>query len=157
MIKKETTTMSAVNNKQLAKLATRALPCLSGSSISYNSDKNLFYTAGYTSAAGNTYFKTYRLSDRLCISCNLGQGYAYLFLNGLSIYGWDGQKSRLLGSWTSPGTTFFSDYKVKEVAMSLVKDYLAAQAKISGAKVPDSQLIAFSKELIEETERKKLN
>lgn len=149
--------MSAVNNNYLTKLTERALPCLSGSSVTYNSDKNIFYTAGYTSAAGNTYFKTYRLSDRLCISCNLGQGYAYLFLNGLSIYGWDGQKSRLLGSWTSPCATRFNDYKVKEVAMSLVKDYLAAQAKISGANVPDSQLIAFSKELIEETERKRLN
>ena len=39
----------------------------------------------------------------------------------------------------------------------LGKDYLASQAKISGATVPDSQLIAFSKELIEETERKMLN
>ena len=141
---------------QLAKIAERALPALSGNSVSYNADKNLFYTAGYTSAAGNTYFKTYRLSDRLCISCNLGQGYAYLFLNGLSVYGWDGQKSRLLGSWTSLDTTFFSDYVVRDVAMTLVKDYLASQAKISGATVPESQLIAFSEELIEETERKQL-
>lgn len=150
-------TKSSASNTQLVRIAERALPALSGDSVSYNADRNIFYTAGYTSAAGNTYFKTYRLSDRLCISCNLGQGYAYLFLNGLSIYGWDGQKSRLLGSWTSPCTTFFSDYKVKEVDMTLVKDYLASQAKISGATVPDSQLIAFSKELIEETERKMLN
>lgn len=148
---------SSASKTQLARITKRALPALSGDSVSYNADKNIFYTAGYTSAAGNAYFKTYRLSDRLCISCNLGQGYAYLFLNGLSIYGWDGQKSRLLGSWTSPCATRFNDYKVKEVAMSLVKDYLAAQAKISGANVPDSQLIAFSKELIEETERKRLN
>lgn len=150
-------TKSSASNTQLARIAARALPAISGDSVSYNADKNIFYTAGYTSAAGNTYFKTYRLSDRLCISCNLGQGHTYLFLNGLSIYGWDGQKSRLLGSWTRPCTTIFSDYKVKEVAMTLVKDYLTTQAKLSGATVPDHQLSAFSKELIEETERKQLN
>ena len=101
-MEKKNTTLSAVNNKQLATLAERALPCLSGDSVSYNADKNIFVTSGYTSTAGNTYYKTYRLSDRLCISCSLGQGYAYLFLNGLSIYGWYGHQSRLLGNWTSP-------------------------------------------------------
>jgi hypothetical protein len=148
---------SSASNIQLARIAERALPALSGNSVSYNADKNLFYTAGYTSAAGNTYYKTYRLSDRICIICNIGQGFRHTFLNGLSIYGWDGQKSRLLGSWTSPGTTFFSDYAVKKMAMTLVKDYLASQAKLSGTTVPDSQLCAFSQELIEETERKQLN
>ena len=149
-------TKSSASNTQLTRLAERVLPALSGASVSYNADKNTFYTAGYNSAAGNTYYKTYRLSDRLCISCSLGQGYLHTFLNGLSIFGWDGQKSRLLGSWTSPCTTFFSDYAVKEVAMKLVKDYLSSQAKLSGATVPDSQLCAFSKALIEETERKQI-
>ena len=155
-MEKKNTTLSAVNNKQLATLAERALPCLSGDSVSYNADKNIFVTSGYTSTAGNTYYKTYRLSDRLCISCSLGQGYAYLFLNGLSIYGWDGHQSRLLGIWTSPCTTFFSDTKVKDVALGLVKDYLASQAKLSGSSIPDSQLLEFSKGLIEETERRKI-
>ncbi|MCQ2129889.1 MAG: hypothetical protein MJY94_00675 [Bacteroidales bacterium] len=155
-MEKKNTTLSAVNNKQLATLAERALPCLSGDSVSYNADKNIFLTSGYTSTAGNTYYKTYRLSDRLCISCSLGQGYAYLFLNGLSIYGWDGHQSRLLGNWTSPCTTFFSDSKVKDIALSLVKDYLASQAKLSGSSIPDSQLLEFSKGLIEETEKKRI-
>lgn len=155
-MEKKNITLSAVNNKQLTTLAERALPCLSGDSVSYNADKNIFVTSGYTSTAGNTYYKTYRLSDRLCISCSLGQGYAYLFLNGLSIYGWDGHQSRLLGNWTSPCTTFFSDTKVKDIALGLVKDYLATQAKLSGSSIPDSQLLEFSKGLIEETERRKI-
>lgn len=149
-------TLSAVNNKQLANLAERSLPSLSGDSVSYNSAKNIFVTSGYTSAAGNSYYKTYRLSNRLCISCSLGQGYAYLFLNGLSVYGWDGHQSRILGNWTSPCTTFFSDSKVKEIAIRLVKDYLAGQAKLLGPNIPDSQLLEFSKELIDETERKQI-
>lgn len=155
-VEKKTNSLSAVNNKQLVSLAERALPCLSGDSVSYNADKNLFVTSGYTSAAGNTYYKTYRVSDRLCVSCSLGQGYAYLFLNGLSIYGWDGQKSHLLANWTSPGTTFFSDHTVKDVALRLVKDYLASQAKLSGTTIPDTQLLEFSKALVEETERRQI-
>ena len=155
-MEKKNSTLSAVNDKQFATLAERAHPCLSGNSVSYNSDKNIFVTSGYTSTVGNAYYKKYRLSDRLCISCSLGQGYAYLFLNGLSIYGWDGHQSRLLGNWTSPCTTFFSDTKVKDVALGLVKDYLASQAKLSGSSIPDSQLLEFSKGLIEETERRKI-
>lgn len=131
-------TKSCASNTQLARLAERALPALSGDSVNYDTDKNTFYTAGYTSATGNTYYKTYRLSDSLCISCSLGQGHRYTFLNGLSIFGWDGQKSRLLGLWSSPSTTFFSDYAVEEVAMTLVKDYLASRDKLSDATVPDS-------------------
>ena len=83
------------------------------------------------------------------------QGYAYLFLNGLSIYGWDGHQSRLLGNWTSPCSTIFSDSKVKDVVLSLVRDYLESQTKLIGTGIPDSQLLEFWG-LIEETERRKI-
>lgn len=36
----------------LALVAAKALPALSGSSLTYNPEKNVFLTCGYTSAAG---------------------------------------------------------------------------------------------------------
>ena len=49
----------------IALVAAKALPALSGSSLTYNPEKNVFLTCGYTSAAGNTYYKAIRISDRL--------------------------------------------------------------------------------------------
>ena len=41
----------------LIRLAEKGLPALSGASVTYNPEKNVYLTLGYTSAAGNTYFK----------------------------------------------------------------------------------------------------
>lgn len=146
-------TKGSATNNQLSILAKRALPSLSGDSVRYNADKNTFYTAGYTSAAGNMYYRTFRLSDRICISCSLGQGYYYTFLNGMVVYAWDGKSPKLIGSWTSPGVTFFSESKVNEVAAKLVKDFLQTQAKINGVSIPNGQLLNYAQMLIAETEK----
>ena len=67
-------------------VAAKALPALSGESLTYNAEKNLYLTTGYTSMAGNTYFRAIRFSPRLAVYYNIGVGYAYTFLNGLHIY-----------------------------------------------------------------------
>ena len=61
----------------LALVAAKALPALSGSSFTYNPEKNVYLTLGYTSAAGNTYYKAIRLSDRLAVYYHIGEGYAH--------------------------------------------------------------------------------
>lgn len=48
----------------LTRLAEKVLPALSGASVTYNPEKNVYLTLGYTSAAGNTDFKAVRFSDR---------------------------------------------------------------------------------------------
>ena len=52
-------------NTSLSNLVSQALPALSGSSITYNAERNMLMTQGYTSAAGNTYFQGIQLSERL--------------------------------------------------------------------------------------------
>ena len=64
-------------NTSLALIAAKALPALSGSSLTYNAEKNVYLTLGYTSAAGNTYYRAIRLSDRLAVYYHIGQGYAH--------------------------------------------------------------------------------
>ncbi|MFV0555305.1 MAG: hypothetical protein ACK5LR_11480 [Mangrovibacterium sp.] len=51
----------------------------------YSEIANSFLSGGYTSAMGNTYFNSVWFVDGLAILANIGQGYAYTFLNGLKI------------------------------------------------------------------------
>ena len=44
-------------NYSLATLVNQTLPSVSNNSVTYNADRNMFLTAGYTSAAGNSYFQ----------------------------------------------------------------------------------------------------
>ena len=70
----------------LQTIVAKNLPALSGESITYNASKNVFLTQGYTSAAGNMYYKAVRLSNRLMVYYDLGQGYCHTFLNGIKLY-----------------------------------------------------------------------
>ena len=81
-------------NTALQTIATKALPALSGEHVTYNAAKNVFLSQGYISAAGNMYYKAIRLSNRLVVYYDLGQGYAYTFLNGIKLYCFDGQMDR---------------------------------------------------------------
>ena len=69
-------------NTALALVVAKALPALSGSSLTYNPEKNVYLTLGYTSTAGNTYYRAIRFSDRLAVFYHIGEGYAHTFLNG---------------------------------------------------------------------------
>ena len=82
-------------NTSLALVAAKALPALSGSSLTYNPEKNVFLTLGYTSAAGNTYYKAIRFSNRLAVYYHIGEGYAHTFLNGITLFAWNGQKANM--------------------------------------------------------------
>ena len=66
-------------------IAAKALPALSGSTLTYNAEKNVFLTQAYTSLANNTYYKAIRVSDRLAVAYNIGEGYKYTFLNGITL------------------------------------------------------------------------
>ena len=85
-----------MNNTALQTIVMRNLPALSGESITYNAAKNIFLSQGYISAAGNMYYKAIRISDRLVVFYELGQGYKYTFLNGIKLFAFDGQKATLI-------------------------------------------------------------
>lgn len=147
-----------MTNSSLTTVAAKALPALSGSSLTYNPEKNVFLTMGYTSNAGNTYYKAIRLSNRLVVYYDLGEGYAHTFLNGITLFAWDGQKANIIAKkiWGGYDWRIFSERAAKEESILMLKDYLAGQAKAMGCSVPDSQLLSFSREMVEETQQKQL-
>ena len=81
----------------LSRVVDTVFPTLSGSSLTYKAQKNIFITNGFTSAAGNTYYQGIRVSDRIAIKYNIGQGYYHTFLNGIEVFGYDGTKTKLIG------------------------------------------------------------
>lgn len=147
-----------MNKNVLSLVAAKALPALSGSSLTYNAEKNVLMTLGYTSAAGNTYYKAIRLSDRLAVFYDLGQGYAYTFLNGITLFAWDGTKANIIAkkSWGGCNWVCFSERYAKEQSVLMLKDYLAGQAKALGNTVEEQELLEFSRSMIEETHQKRL-
>lgn len=147
-----------MERKNISLVAAKALPALSGNSLTYNAEKNVLLTLGYTSAAGNTYYKAIRFSNRLAVFYDLGQGYAHTFLNGITLFAWDGTKANIIAkkSWGGCNWVCFSERYAKEQSVLMLKDYLAGQAKALGNTVGEQALLEFSRSMIEETHQKKL-
>lgn len=147
-----------MTNTVLQSIVGRNLPALSGESIAYNAAKNIFLTQGYTSTAGNTYYKAIRLSNRLIVYYDLGQGYAYTFLNGIKLYCFDGQKPNLIAQkyWGGCDYRVFNEQFAKDQSILMLSNFLAGQLKAQGAQVSNQEILSFAYNMIEETQRKQL-
>lgn len=147
-----------MSNTTLQTIAAKSLPALSGESLTYSAAKNVYLTLGYTSAAGNTYYKAVRVSDRLAVYYDIGEGYAYTFLNGIKLFCWDGQRARLIAQkyWGGYDWRVFSEHFAKEQSILLLKDFLVGQLKLRGAYVSDQDVFAFARNMIEDTQRKQI-
>ena len=147
-----------MQNTTLQTIAAKALPALSGESLTYNAAKNVFLTMGYTSAAGNMYYKAVRLSNRLVVYYELGQGYAYTFLNGIKLFAFDGQKAQLIAQkyWGGYDYRIFNEQFAKEQSILMLKGFLEGQLRLQGAHVSDQDLTSFARGMVEETQRKQL-
>ena len=147
-----------MTNTALQTIVAKSLPVLSGESITYNAAKNIFLTQGYTSAAGNTYYKAIRISDRLAVYYDLGQGYKYTFLNGMKLFCWDGQKAKVIAQkyWGGCDYRVFNEQFAKEQSVLMLSNFLAGQLKAQGAQVSNQEIFSFAYNMIEETQRKQL-
>ena len=147
-----------MENKALKLIASKALPALSGTSLTYNAEKNVYLTLGYTSLAGNTYYKAIRLSNRLAVYYHIGEGYLHTFLNGISLFCWDGAKAKIIAQkfWGGGNWRCFTEESAKQESIAMLKDYLAGQVKLQGYNVDEQQILSFSRSMIEETRRKQL-
>lgn len=139
-------------------IAAKALPALSGSSLTYNAEKNVFLTQAYTTLANNTYYKAIRISDRLAVAYNIGEGYKYTFLNGITLFAWDGRKARIIAQrfWGGSNWRVFTEQSAMTESVFMLKDFLATQAKLMGKLIGEQQLLEFSRTMIGDTQRKLL-
>ena len=147
-----------MTNTALQTIVAKSLPALSGESLTYNAAKNVYLTLGYTSAAGNMYYKAIRFSEKLAVFYHIGQGYARTFLNGITLFCWDGTKAKIIGQkfWGGYDWRDFSEYFAKEQSILMLKGFLEGQLKLQGAHVSDQELASFARGMVEETQRKQL-
>ena len=145
-------------NTTLQTIATKAMPALSGEQVTYNAAKNVFLSQGYTSAAGNMYYKAVRLSNRLVVYYELGQGYIHTFLNGIKLFAFDGQKANLIAQkcWGGCDYRIFNEQFAKEQSILMLKGFLEGQLRLQGTHVSDQELACFARSMVEETQRKQL-
>lgn len=151
--------MKTMTSKTLSLVAAKALPALSGSSLTYNPEKNVYLTMGYTSAAGNTYFKAVRFSNRLAIYYDIGIGDYHTFLNGITLFCWDGKNAKIVAQRSWGGCNnwcCFSEQFAQNQAVEMLKNYLQGQAKMLGQTVDNQQLLTFSKAMVAETNQRRI-
>lgn len=141
-----------MNNNALVLAVKSALPSL-GNNVTYNQAANMFLSAGYTSAAGNTYQQGLRLSKYLAVDFSIGHGYYYTFLNGIRIYVWDGNKPKLVGQKLF-SCYVWSEEAAKMEAVEMLEDYLRSSCRMLGLGNPTTaQLHQLSETLVGETTR----
>lgn len=145
-------------NTALQQIAAKALPALSGEQVTYNAAKNVFLSQGYTSAAGNMYYQAIRLSNRLVVFYDLGQGYAYTFLNGIKLYCFDGLKANLIAQkyWGGSDYRVFSEQFAREQSILMLRNFMMGQLKLQGSSVSDQEVISLARSLVDETQHKQL-
>ena len=105
--------------------------------------------------AGNTYFRAIRFSPRLAVYYNIGVGYAYTFLNGITLYCWDGSKAKMIAQKFF-SCNYFSESSAREQTLDLLKSYLGGQAKMLGQYVTDQELLDCSRQMVDEVQCKRL-
>lgn len=147
-----------MTNTALQTIATKALPALSGEQVTYNAAKNVFLSQGYTSAAGNMYYKAIRLSNRLVVYYDLGQGYIHTFLNGIKLFAFDGQNAQLIAQkyWGGCDYRIFNEQFAQDQSILMLKGFLEGQLRLQGTHVSDQELSSFARSMVEETQRKQL-
>lgn len=144
----------------LSLVAAKALPGLASESFTYNAEKNVYLSMGFTSALGNTYYKALRVSDKLAVFYSIGQGIYYTYLNGINVFALSGNgQARLIGHKQWGGCNnwcIFNEAFAKDKCIELVSDFLMGEAKKLGSNATRQEADSFARALIQETNQKLL-
>lgn len=147
-----------MENKELKLIAAKAFPGLSSESLTYNAEKNVFLTNGWTSASGNTYFRAIRGTKGLAVFFDLGQGWCHTFLNGISLYGFDGETPRLIAKrqWGGCNWRVFGENSAKSTCIEMLSEFFRSEAKKLGQYVSIEDANEYATKLIEMTHHKQI-
>lgn len=139
------------NNSLVLSTINSSLPVFAGNGVTYNDLAKMFLTQGWTSDAGNTYQEGMRLSDKFVVKYNIGHGYYYTFLNGVNIYGYDGDKLRLIISDNSYNGCIWSEGNVKHETVRLLTKFFEDQCRINNCFAPSDYLKEIAARFVDDT------
>lgn len=117
-----------------------ALPSLM-KSFTYDEFDRMFQTPAYVTDRA-AYYQGARVSDKIAVVFNLANGYYYRFLNGVKIYGGDGQgKTKLLAEMSFPmyQGAYWSEATGRQVAENLLTSYIQNQCVVLGIPRPSQE------------------
>lgn len=117
-------------------LILRNLGNLLSKNIQYSEKSNAFLTNGYVSAANNVYFNAVRFAENILIKEDVGQGYAYTFLNGIRIYSLD---NKALLAEKSFHCCVYSKQKVFNEVKAMLLDMLIEAAEYHGKTIDKNE------------------
>jgi hypothetical protein len=138
-------------NTSLSTLVSNALPTITKGHVTYNATRNMYLTDGYTSNLGHTYYQGIHLSDRIAITFDIGHGSwgDATFLNGVSLFAFNGNQKVLIGKWAPSSYAFYSDNLAYGKAEQLLFDYLKSQMQMRGGYISDDELRRYAKVQVE--------
>ena len=141
------------NSLTLAQVKS-ALPSLM-SNYSYDEFDRMFHTPAYVTDRA-AYYQGARLSDKIAVVFDFGNGYRYRFLNGVRIYGSDGQGgTKLLAFKRYPmyNGAIWSERVGREAARTLLSGYIQDQCALLGLRRPSAEQAGqLASSLLEEAE-----
>jgi len=136
----------------IEKLIKNELAIAVNGDIQFSESSNMFFTQGFTSYSGNTYFKGFRFSDKIMITIEIGIGYKYEFLNGITVFAKNGDKNNVLGS-RSFHCYVYAQSKAKAEAKEIIIEHLKKKSLNAGMNCDEYVIEKFSNGLIEETNK----
>lgn len=117
----------------------------------YCSNQKMFISDMYTSAAGNSYYKGIRFSDRLIMVERIGLYHNWTYIDEVQIYGFDGTKPTLLSSHKFE-KEFYNKELIREKANLIMANYISSQNILkTGNNGNENDIIVNATNLIDET------
>ena len=129
-----------MENAVILSRVNAALPSLM-KTFTYDEFDRMFQTPAYVTDRAS-YYQGARLSDKIAVVFNLANGIYYRFLNGVKIFGSDGQgHTKLLAEMTFPmyQGAFWSEGAGQQVAVNLLTTYIQDQCVILGLPRPSPE------------------
>ena len=129
-----------MENAMILSRVNATLPSLM-KTFSYDEFDRMFHTPAYVTDRA-AYYQGARISDKIAVVFNLANGYYYRFLNGVKIYGGDGQgRTKLLAEMSFPMYcgAIWSEGTGRQVAETLLTSYIQDQCVILGLPRPSQE------------------
>ena len=121
----------------------------------WDNGQKMFICDEYESANGNRYYRGIRFCDRVVIVEKVGLYHNWTYIDGIELYAFNGKRVELIQK-RDYDKVHRNEAFVRMESEAMVKDFLAGQAKALGSHVSEQQMLSFSREMIEETQRKQL-
>ena len=134
------------SNSALSTLVEKALP-VKGETLKFNVNTNMYETERYVSAAGNSYFRGIKLSDRIVLEFCCGDGWYHRFINCIRVYCFNGTERQLIGERSYFNCCYSERFCCAE-CVEMISEFLKSQAQLMGGVVDDSEIVQFSAQLV---------